>query len=316
VSVGPNVGPPTQLPGERQLLPVGCDRRLVIESGSADNSKPVFDIARYALAVRAARSANVFVKHHAGGSVIRRPDDVIVEEPMEIRLDDVTIATTMRTPGNDYELAVGFCHSEGLLDGARVESVRYCAVSSAAESEFNVVSIETDGKGPTPVPRLGPTYSACGVCGSTQLESLSARLGPVTSSTPFSIAVVASMVESVIPHQELFDRTGGVHAAALIDVDGAVISVREDIGRHNAVDKIVGRRLLDGELPLTGLAMFVSSRASYEMVQKAWAAGASTLVAVSAPSALAIATAAEAGMTLVGFARGDSLNVYTGSLSQ
>jgi len=272
-------------------------------------------MARYALAVRAARSANVFVKHHRGGSVVRRPDDVIVEEPMEIRLDDVTIATTMRTPGNDYELAVGFCHSEGLLDGARVVSVRYCAVSSAVESEFNVVSVETDGRGPTPVPRLGPTYSACGVCGSTQLDSLAARLGPVIP-TPFSVAVVASMVESVIPYQELFDRTGGVHAAALIDIGGAVLDVREDIGRHNALDKIVGRRLLDGELPLTGLATFVSSRASYEMVQKAWAAGVSTLVAVSAPSALAIATATEAGITLVGFARGDSLNVYTGSLSQ
>jgi len=276
--------------------------------------QPLPGRSRYALAVRAARNANVFVKHYRGGSVTRRPDDVIVEEPMEIRLDNVTVATTMRTPGNDYELAVGFCHSEGFLEGTRVVSVRYCAVSSAAESEFNVVTVETDGNGPEPVPRLGPTYSACGVCGSTQLESLSGRLGPVASEKSFSFAVVAAMVDSVIPHQELFDRTGGVHAAALIDIDGAVLSVREDIGRHNAVDKIVGRRLLDGHLPATDLAMFVSSRASYEMVQKAWAAGASTLVAVSAPSALAIATAAEAGMTLVGFVRDDSLNLYTGRL--
>ncbi len=234
---------------------------------------------------------------------------------MEIRLDAVTVATTMRTPGNDYELAVGFCHSEGLLDEARVRTVRYCAVTSAPESEFNVVTVGTDGGGPDAAPRIGPVNSACGVCGSTQLDALTARLMPLPDTPAFSAEVVAGLAGEVLGSQELFTRTGAVHAAALIAPSGEVLLVREDIGRHNAVDKVVGRLVLDGQLPATGHAMFISSRASYEMVQKAWAAGIGTLVAVSAPSSLAVSTATRAGMTLVGFVRGDSLNVYAGELS-
>lgn len=234
---------------------------------------------------------------------------------MEIRLDDVTVATTMRTPGHDYELAVGFCHSEGLLDHRRVDTVRYCAVTSAAESEFNVVSVATTGEGPAPVPRIGPITSACGVCGSAQLDALCERLTPLPPEPPLSAAVVAGFAASVADHQELFNRTGAVHAAALLAADGDVILVREDIGRHNALDKVVGRLVLDGALPATGRALFVSSRASYEMVHKAWAAGVTTLVAVSAPSALAISAAERAAMTLVGFVRGERLNVYAGALA-
>jgi FdhD protein len=234
---------------------------------------------------------------------------------MEIRLDEMTVATTMRTPGHDYELAVGFCHSEGFLDGATVQGVRYCAATSAVESEFNVVSVKTNGLGPDAVARVGPVNSACGVCGSTQLASLVDRLSPLLVGPRFSAAVVAGMATAVQERQELFARTGGVHAAALVSTSGEVLLVREDIGRHNAVDKLVGRMVLDSALPLGEVAMFVSSRASYEMVQKAWAAGARTLVAVSAPSALAVATAKQAGMTLVGFVRGDTLNVYCGELA-
>jgi len=265
--------------------------------------------------VRAARSAKILVRHHDATGAVRRPDEVIVEEPMEIRLDDVTVATTMRTPGHDYELAVGFCHSEGFLDGATVETVRYCAVTSAVESEFNVVSVETDGRGPAATPRVGPVNSACGVCGSTQLDALVDRLKPLNTGTRLTVEVIASMASSVRERQELFDRTGAVHAAALVSSDGEVELVREDIGRHNALDKVVGRILLDGGLPASDKAIFVSSRASYEMVQKTWAAGVGTLVAVSAPSALAVSTASRAGMTLVGFLRDDTLNVYAGSIS-
>ncbi len=234
---------------------------------------------------------------------------------MEIRFDDLTVATTMRTPGHDYELAVGFCHSEGFLEGAAVKTVRYCAVTSAGESEFNVVSVETDGQGPGAVPRVGPVNSACGVCGSTQLDALVERLKPLHTPTAFSVETVASMASSVRDRQELFDKTGAVHAAALVSLDGTVELVREDIGRHNALDKVVGRLALDRGLPASDKAIFVSSRASYEMVQKTWAAGVGTLVAVSAPSALAVSTATRAGMTLVGFLRDDTLNVYSGSIS-
>ena len=265
--------------------------------------------------MRAARSAKILVRHHDATGIVRRPDEVIVEEPMEIRLDDVTVATTMRTPGNDYELAVGFCHSEGYLDGATVETVRYCAVTSAVESEFNVVSVETNGRGHEATPRLGPVNSACGVCGSTQLDALVDRLKPLRQSRSFGREVVASMASNVRQRQELFEKTGAVHAAALVTLDGEIELVREDIGRHNALDKVVGRLHLDGRLPATEKAVFISSRASYEMVQKAWAAGVGTLVAVSAPSALAVSTAARAGMTLVGFLRDDTLNVYSGSIS-
>jgi FdhD protein len=267
--------------------------------------------------VRANRSAKILVRHYANGRALRRPDDVIVEEPLEIRLDEHTVATTMRTPGHDFELAVGFLHAEGLLEGAVVRNVRYCGTGSAIETEFNVVSVETNGRGPAPTARLGPVTSACGICGSDQLATLTSRLVPLALSdalllTPESIGEIA---EDVAASQELFKRTGGVHAAALIDEAGCVRTVREDIGRHNAVDKVVGRLRLDGQLPASGTAMFVSSRASFEMVQKAWAAGIGTLIAISAPSELAIATARAAGMTLVGFVRGDSFNVYTGELA-
>lgn len=234
---------------------------------------------------------------------------------MEIRLDDVTVATTMRTPGHDYELAVGFCHSEGLLVGTTVQGVRYCAVTSAAESEFNVVSVETGGGGPVPVARIGPVNSACGVCGSAQLDDLTTRLSPIPDGPAFSAERVGTMASEIQARQELFAKTGAVHAAALVAPDGELLMVREDIGRHNAVDKVVGRVVLDDSAVSAGQAMFVSSRASFEMVQKAWALGVKTLIAVSAPSALAIATATRANMTLVGFVRSDSLNVYAGSLS-
>lgn len=240
----------------------------------------------------------------------RRPDELIVEEPMTVQLDGVTVSTTMRTPGHDYELAVGFCHTEGLLAGFPVTTVRYCANGSAADSEYNVVTVETGGRAPAPRPRLGNTTSSCGLCGNDAIDELCDLLSPLAATAPIPMEVLMAVPAAVRAGQELFERTGSVHAAAAFTPTGEVLLVREDVGRHNAVDKVVGRMLLDGLLPATGLGLFVSGRASFELVQKAWSAGFSTLVAVSAPTALAVQTARRAGLVLAGFVRDDRLNVY------
>ncbi len=241
----------------------------------------------------------------------RQPDELIIEEPLEIRLDGQLVGTTMRTPGHDFELAVGLCFTDGLLGGAPVLSCRYCGTGSAVDTEFNVVSVDTGGRAPAPAPRLSTASSSCGICGLVQLDELTDRLERIPAHPSWDLDVLAEVADSVRARQELFDRTGAVHAAASFARDGAVGIVREDIGRHNAVDKVVGRLLLDGALPAGDHALFVSGRASFEMVQKAWAAGFELVLAVSAPSALAVHTAARAGMTLCGFVRDQSFNVYT-----
>jgi FdhD protein len=256
------------------------------------------------------RTERLLVTRVAQGDRRRRPDELIVEEPMTIQLDGVTVATTMRTPGDDYELAVGFCVTEGLLAGAPVTGVRYCADGPAIESHFNVVTVQTGGRAPAPTARLGPTSSSCGWCGREQLDDLLVRLRPLPPSDPIDEAVMAAMPSRILGGQSLFTRTGAVHAAAAFDRGGTVLLTREDVGRHNAVDKVVGALALEGGLPATGRALFVSGRASVEMVQKAWAGGFGALVAVSAPTALAVRAARAAGMTLVGFVRGDGYNVY------
>ncbi len=240
----------------------------------------------------------------------RSPDELIVEEPMTIQLDGHRVATTMRTPGHDYELAAGFCHGDGLLAGAPVIGVRYCADGAASDSAFNVVTVETGGRAPVPTPRLGNTTSSCGLCGSEAIDQLCDVLQPLPETAPIPLHLLASVSEAVLGSQGLFATTGAVHAAAAFTADGTVLLVREDVGRHNAVDKVVGKMLLDGSLPATGLGLFVSGRASFELVQKAWAAGFSTLVAVSAPTSLAVQTAQRAGLRLLGFTRRDRLNVY------
>jgi FdhD protein len=252
----------------------------------------------------------VLVRRRDGNDMQRAPDELIVEEPMEIRLDDVIVTTTMRTPGHDYELAAGFCFTEGLLHGALITGVRYCATGPATESEFNVVTVETGGQAPVPTARLGVTTSSCGLCGSASLDALRSRLAPLTVTTHFELDVLAGVPERVRSAQGLFDATGGVHAAAAFDTSGTVLVVREDIGRHNAVDKVIGNLLLDSRLPASALGLFVSGRASFEIVQKAWAAGFGAIVAVSAPSSLAVEAARTAGLTLAGFAREGRLNIY------
>lgn len=262
------------------------------------------------------RTAKAMSTRHRDGESNRSPDLLIVEEPLEIRLDDHLVTTTMRTPGHDFELAVGFCHSEGLLGGAAVTGIRYCGTGSAVDTEFNVVSVSTGGWAPEPQARVGTTNSACGLCGSVAIEQLTDRLDPMEPVT-FDWALTEKVAADVRHDQDLFEGTGASHAAAAFRVsDGKVLVVREDIGRHNAVDKVIGRMLLDSTLPaLTAgvepLGLWVSGRASFEMVQKAWSAGFAVLVSVSAASALAVDLAKQANLALAGFARGADLTVYT-----
>lgn len=249
------------------------------------------------------------VHHFDGEALRRRPEDVVVEEPLTVRLNDTDVATTMRTPGHDFELAVGLLHADGALGDAAVTDIRYCATGSAVETEFNVVSVSAPGA-PEPKPRLGLVSSSCGLCGTDAIDELVQRIAPVRPAPAISEHVLLQVVDAVAAHQPIFDRTGGLHAAAAFEPDGTLVEIREDIGRHNAVDKVVGRLLLDGRLPATGWGLFVSGRASFEMVQKAWAAGFGAVVAVSAPSSLAIEAARSAGMGLAGFARNGTLNLY------
>lgn len=259
------------------------------------------------------RTQQVMATRHADSAAKATPDRVIVEEPLEIRLDGHRVATTMRTPGNDFELAAGFCHAEGLLAGNGVRRIGYCGSGSASDTKYNVVTVDTDHpSSDPPTERLGVTTAACGVCGADAIEALCERLTPLGASTPPTPEVIATVDASVRAAQPLFDQTGAVHGAAAFDLNsGDVQLVREDIGRHNAVDKVVGRLYLDGgKLPATPLGLFVSGRASFEMVQKAWAAGFGCLLAVGGPSSLAVATARQAKLALVAFVRGTSYTVY------
>jgi FdhD protein len=243
----------------------------------------------------------------------RRPDELAVEEPLSIELDGVRVATTMRTPGHDFELAVGFCHTEGLLAGAPVNGVRYCANGSALASAYNVVTVDSGGRAPEPTPRLTITSSSCGLCGTDEIDTVAARYAPVDPglADAFPFDLLADIPERVLADQRLFGSTGAVHAAAAFDPHGVVHVAREDVGRHNAVDKVVGRLLLDDALPASNLGLFVSGRASFEMVAKAWAGGFPVVVAVSAPTALAVTTARRAGILLVGFVRDTGFNIYS-----
>ena len=257
------------------------------------------------------RTESVLTRRIDGLESGRRPDELIVEEPLAIWLDDIQVSSTMRTPGHDFELAAGFLHAEGALAGVPITGIRYCGTGAPTDSDFNVVSVETGGRAPAPTPRLGSISSSCGLCGSEAIEELTERLHVLGPYVPWALDRLCRLPDVLVDTQPLFDSTGGVHAAAAVDREGNALVVREDIGRHNAVDKVVGRLLLDKRLPDPDLALVVSGRGSFEMVQKAWAAGFSALVAVSAPSSLAVATARRAGLTLVGFARNGVANLYS-----
>lgn len=258
-----------------------------------------------------ARRRRLIVRRVDGGVERRSPDTIAVEEPLEVRLDGQVVTTTMRTPGDDHDLAVGFLWAEGLLDGARLDGVRSCGLGLDARAAFNVVEVSTGGTAPPVTPRLTPATSACGVCGSAAIDGLLDRLRPLDGTASFDVEVLTGMADRVRPLQELFAETGGVHAAAAFTPAGEPVVVREDIGRHNAVDKVVGHLVRTDALPATGLGLWASARAGFEIVQKAWAAGFGTVVAVGAPSSLAVEISRQAGITLAAFVRPGGLNLYS-----
>lgn len=262
------------------------------------------------------RTNRILTSRLDGDGETRAPDEVAVEEPLEIRLDGHLVGTTMRTPGHDFELAAGFCFTEGLLDGAPVQTVKYCrgeGPGSVVESEFNVVTVSTGGRAPVPEPRLSVATSACGMCGTTAVDELRTRIHPLPVTAPMPLEVVVDAPERLLADAPIFAATGAVHAAAWFDDTGAVLVRREDVGRHNAVDKVVGERLLAGAIPGAGAGhgLAVSGRVGFEIVQKAWAAGVGTVVAKGAPTSLAVEAARIARITLYGWATGGALRRFT-----
>ena len=254
------------------------------------------------------------------GVISRRPDTLAAEEPMEIRVNGRPLTVTMRTPGGDFDLAIGFLVSEGVVHTADdVASVRYCAGATAdGGNTYNVVDVGLAAHVPPPdasLERSFYTTSSCGLCGKASLEA-------VRTSSAWSVAedtlrvtpeLLTTLPERLREAQRVFDSTGGLHAAGLFDADGNLLCVREDVGRHNAVDKVIGHALREGLVPLRNSMLMVSGRASFELVQKAVMAGIPLLAAVSAPSSLAVDLADDNGLTLVGFLRGTSMNIYAGT---
>jgi len=259
------------------------------------------------------------------GAVSTRPDTLVAEEPLEIRLNGKPLAITMRTPGDDFALAAGFLVSEGVLGAAdELQNIVYCAGATVDGSNtYNIVDVRTAPGVVIPditLERNVYTTSSCGLCGKASLDavrttarwSIDDTAGDTAPPVRLEPELLASLPDRLRAAQRVFDRTGGLHAAALFTEDGELVDVREDVGRHNAVDKLVGRALQNGSLPLSRTVLLVSGRASFELAQKAVMAGIPFLAAVSAPSSLAVDLAAESNLTLVGFLRGTSMNVYAG----
>jgi FdhD protein len=229
-------------------------------------------------------------------------DRVAVEEPLEIRIGGEPVAVTMRTPGHDEELALGFCLSEGLAP---------VAAALPADLGANTVEVDAPGFDPQRLRRSFYTSSSCGVCGKGALEAVGVEAPRVESRLAVGAALLADLPERLRASQPAFAATGGLHATGLFDQRGKLLCLREDVGRHNAMDKVVGRAFLERRLPLAEYVLCVSGRLSFELVQKAAVAGCPLLVAVGAPSSLAVELAVDRGITLCGFARGGRLNVYT-----
>ncbi|MDG4827701.1 formate dehydrogenase accessory sulfurtransferase FdhD [Solwaraspora sp. WMMD1047] len=260
-----------------------------------------------------------------GGRVaVRRPDTLAAEEPLEIRVGPAApgrrqpLAVTMRTPGDDLDLAIGFLLTEGIIRTAHdVHTAQLCAGTDTPNT-YNVVDVVLSAGVPPPLTdpaRNFYTTSSCGVCGKASIDAVRTRSGFDVAGDPLTVpaATLAALPDRLRAAQRGFDRTGGLHAAGLFTSAGELVVLREDVGRHNAVDKVIGWAAREDRLPLAGHLLLVSGRASFELTQKAWMAGIPLLAAVSAPSTLAADLATEAGMTLVGFLRGATMNVYTGT---
>ncbi|MFD5108124.1 formate dehydrogenase accessory sulfurtransferase FdhD [Streptomyces cinereoruber] len=254
-----------------------------------------------------------------GGGASYRPDTLAAEEPMEIRVGGRPLTVTMRTPGDDFDLAAGFLVSEGVVHAAGdVAGIRYCAgATSDGGNTYNVVDVVLAPGVTAPdasLERNFYTTSSCGLCGKASLDAVRTTAAWSVAEDPLRIGteVLTALPDRLRAAQRVFDSTGGLHAAGLFSSEGELLCLREDVGRHNAVDKVVGHALRSGLLPLRETVLMVSGRASFELVQKAVMAGIPMLAAVSAPSSLAVDLAAESGLTLIGFLRGTSMNVYCG----
>jgi len=248
------------------------------------------------------------IRRKGDGELEYLPDELTIEEPLEIRVGRKPIATTMRTPGHDEELAVGFLLSEGIVTAPH-------QIANASRGGDNRVVVElADGVKPklTSTKRFGTISSSCGLCGKTSVEAIRQNFRPVRAAdVRVHIETLLSLPETLRNAQSDFARTGGIHAAGIFGMDGTLIIAREDIGRHNAVDKAIGRAFLDNRLPLDRHLLLVSGRASFEIIQKALAAGIPVVAAVSAPSSLAVELARDSNQTLIGFLRPPSFNIYT-----
>jgi FdhD protein len=272
--------------------------------------------------VRRGSKTKVRVRVVEEGRARARPDVLATEEPMEIRLVSggtrQTVAVTMRTPGADFELAAGFLYGEGIVSSPEdISRISYCVDSDLdAEQRYNIVNVELRGGHSydlRPLERHFYTTSACGVCGKASLEQLELRGCPVIPPGPeIPPETIYALPEKLREAQGLFDITGGLHAAALFDEKGELVALREDVGRHNATDKLIGWALLEGRLPLSDHVVMVSGRSSFEILQKCLVAGAPVVCAISAPSSLAVDVARQFSMTLVGFLRGNRFNIYSG----
>ncbi|MFL0409627.1 formate dehydrogenase accessory sulfurtransferase FdhD [Microbacterium paludicola] len=255
------------------------------------------------------------------GATSRRADTLAVEEPLEIRVAGEPLAVTMRTPGHDVELAAGFLVSEGVVrSGSDFRSAIHCGgpATGGMENTYNVLDVAlAQGVEPpsTDLARNFYTTSSCGMCGKASIDAVKAvsAYDVAEDDVRVTAETLAGLPDALRAHQDVFDKTGGLHAAGLFDAEtGELVVLREDVGRHNAVDKVVGWAVLNDRLPLRGHVLMVSGRASFELAQKAVMAGIPVLSAVSAPSSLAVELAVEEGLTLVGFLRGETMNVYAG----
>ena len=259
-------------------------------------------------------AARVALQRLERGRLVDASDEVVREEPLEIQLGPVSLAVVMRTPGHDEELALGFLVTERVVAAPEdVYSIRHCTVAASPEAQDNIIRATLAPHVRVDLAALRRNLyasSSCGICGKATIDNAMATALPLDDSSTFDAAVIASLPARLREHQAIFARTGGLHAAGLFDAAGNLLVAREDIGRHNAVDKVVGWALRNARMPLSGHMLLVSGRISFEVVQKALAARIPVVAAVSAPSSLAIELADAAGMTLVGFLRGDAMNVY------
>lgn len=259
----------------------------------------------------------------SGETPVKRQDTLAAEEPLEIRVGLAgaprgPLAVTMRTPGDDLDLTLGFLATEGIIRTAEDVVTAQLCTGAETPNTYNVVDVALAPHVPPPATdpsRNFYTTSSCGVCGKASIDAVRTRsvFAPATDEVTVTAGTLATLPDALRAAQRGFDRTGGLHAAGLFTANGELVVIREDVGRHNAVDKLVGWAVRSGRLPLAGFVLLVSGRASFELTQKAWMAGIPLLAAVSAPSTLAVDLADEAGMTLVGFLRGGTMNVYAGA---